>query len=247
MPRACVSPSFLLPVLAAPFAGSFLGVLVRRLPEGRPVALDRSRCESCGHALGPAELVPIVSYVWQRGRCRHCGAAIGRFHLVFELSALLVAAWAAAAVEPELGWLWADCVFGWMLLALAWIDWTHLRLPDVLTLPLLLAGLGATALLDPDDATDHALAAAIGYAALRLVSFGYLKLRGREGLGAGDAKLLAAAGAWLGLAGLGPVLLLACLGGLAVALGRGGLRATTVIPLGTCLAGAAWLVRLYGQ
>ena len=118
---------------------------------------------------------------------------------------MLVAAWAAAAVEPELGWLWADCVFGWMLLALAWIDWTHLRLPDVLTLPLLLAGLGATALLDPDDATDHALAAAIGYAALRLVSFGYLKLRGREGLGAGDAKLLAAAGgvAWAGRAGSG--------------------------------------------
>ena len=211
------------------------------------MVLDRSRCESCGQALGPAELVPIASYIWQRGRCRHCGAAIARFHLIFELAAVLVAAW-ASLLEPEPLWLWADCVFGWGLLALAWIDWTHLRLPDVLTLSLLLAGLGATALLDPAAATDHAIAAAFGYLALRLLSFAYLKLRGREGLGAGDAKLLAAIGAWLGLSGLGPVLLMACLAGIAVAVIRGGsLRATTVIPLGTCLATAAWLVRLYGQ
>ena len=237
-------PPAVLPFLAAPFVGSFLGVLVRRLPEARPVALDRSRCEACGHALGPAELVPIASYLWQRGRCRHCHAQIPASHLWIELAALAVPA-TASLFDVDPAWLWADCGLGWALLALGWIDWTHLRLPDVLTLPLLLAGLAATALLDPGLASDHALAAALGYGALRLLSALYLRLRGREGLGAGDAKLLAACGAWVGLAGLGPTLLVAAVAGFGAALIRGGgLRAHTVVPLGTCLALGAWSVRL---
>ncbi len=237
-------PPFVLPLLLAPFAGSVLGVWVRRIPAGRPVALDRSRCESCGHALGPGELVPVASFLLQRGRCRRCGAPIAPAHLLIELAAVAVAG-SAALAEPDAAWLWADCVLGWGLLALGWIDWTHLRLPDVLTLPLLLAGLAATALLDPAEAPGHALAAALGYAALRALALGYRAWRGREGLGAGDAKLLAASGAWVGLAGLGPVLLAASAAGLAVAVLRGGrLRATTVIPLGTCLAAGTWAARL---
>ena len=237
----------LLPLLAAPFVGSFLGVLIRRLPDGRPVALDRSRCEACGHALGPAEMVPVASYLLLGGRCRHCGARVPRVHLWVELAALAIPA-TAAPFEPDAAWLWADCVLGWALLALGWIDWTHLRLPDVLTLPLLLAGLGATLLLDPAMAPDHALAAALAYAALRLLSVVYRRVRGREGLGEGDAKLLAAAGAWVGLAGLGPILLIAAITGLLAALLRGGgLRANTVVPLGTCLALGTWAVRLLLQ
>ena len=235
---------WLLPLLAAPFVGSFLGVLVRRLPEGRPVVFARSHCEHCGRTLAPAELIPIASFLWQRGRCRGCGTRIAPAHLWIELAATAIAA-SAALVEPDPTTLAADCVLGWGLLALAWIDWTHLRLPDILTLPLLLAGLGATAWLDPASATDHALAAALGYAFLRLLAIGYRALRGREGLGGGDAKMLAAAGAWLGLAGLGPTLLVAGLTGFAVALLRGGgLRATTIIPFGTCLACGAWTCRL---
>ena len=238
-------PPFLFPVVAAPFVGSVLGVWVRRIPAGLPVALDRSRCELCGHTLGPRDLMPIASYLWQRGRCRHCGGRVAPAHLAIEVAAVAVAL-SAAAVEPDAAWLWADCVFGWGLLALGWIDWTHLRLPDVLSLPLLLAGLAATAWLDPAEATGHALAAALGYAALRLLALGYRAWRGREGLGGGDAKLLAAIGAWVGLAGLGPTLLLAAVAGLVAAVLRGGgLRATTVIPLGTCLAVAAWAVRLF--
>ena len=223
-----------------------LGVWVRRMPAGQPVGWDRSRCELCGHALGAAELVPIASYLWQRGRCRHCHGRVSPAHLAIELAATAVAL-SAAAAQPDPAWLWADCVFGWGLLALGWIDWTHLRLPDALSLPLVLAGLAATAWLDPAMATDHAAAAALGYVALRLLAFGYRAWRKREGLGGGDAKLLAAIGAWVGLAGLGPTLLGAAVAGvLAAALRGGGFRATTVIPLGTCLAVAAWAVRLAG-
>ncbi len=206
----------------------------------------RSCCERCGRVLSAAELVPFVSFMWQRGRCRGCGGPIAPAHLWIELAAVAVAA-SAVTAEPDPATLWADCGLGWALLALAWIDWTHLRLPDALTLPLLLAGLGATAWLDPAEATGHAVAAALGYAALQLLAIGYRALRGRDGLGGGDAKLLAAAGAWVGLSGLGPVLLIAACAGILVALVRGGgLQATTVVPFGTCLAVGTWLVRLFG-
>ena len=99
-------PVWLLPLLLAPIVGSFLGVLVRRLPEGRPVALDRSACDSCGTPLGARDLVPLVSYLALRGRCRHCGAPIGRFHPAIELAAVLVAAVVVCAWSAR-GWLGA--------------------------------------------------------------------------------------------------------------------------------------------
>ena len=234
-------------LIAAPFVGSFLGVIVRRLPAGLPVAWSRSQCDQCGHVLAPADLVPIVSFLWLHGRCRFCQGRIAPMHLGLELAAIAVAA-SAGLVEGEPALLWADCALGWTLLALACIDWTHLRLPDALTLPLLLAGLTATAVLDPDAAPDHAAAAAIGYLALRLVGAGYRAWRGRDGLGGGDAKMLAAAGAWVGIAGVGPTILMAALAGIAVtALRGGGMRATTVVPFGTFLAMGTWLTRLYFQ
>ena len=237
---------WLLVLLAAPFAGSLLGVLVRRLPIGRPVAWARSCCETCGHVLTPGELVPLVSYLLQRGRCRACGAPIDPAHWWIELVAVAVAG-SAAVMEPDAARLGAGCILGWTLLALAWIDWTDLILPDVLTLPLLLAGLGVTEWQDPAASLDHALAALLGYAALRLLALGYRALRGREGLGGGDAKMLAAGGAWVGLAGLGPAVLAAAVTGILLAVIRGGgLRATTVVPFGTCLAVGIWGVWLLG-
>src|SRR6185436_7482720 len=93
-------------LVAAPFAGSFLGVVVRRLPAGRPVALARSACDSCAAPLGVAELVPLISYILRRGRCRACGAPIGWFHPAVELAALAVAAWALSVDGGAR--LWAD-------------------------------------------------------------------------------------------------------------------------------------------
>ena len=83
-----------MPLLAAPFVGSVLGVLILRLPAGRPVVLARSACEDCGAALQPQDLVPLLSYAALRGRCRRCGHPIGWFHPAVELAALAVAAWA---------------------------------------------------------------------------------------------------------------------------------------------------------
>lgn len=236
------------PVLAGPFVGSFVGVVIRRLPDGRPLLLGRSACEGCGRMLRPWDMVPLASWLVLRGRCRDCGAPISVFHPAVELAAMLVAL-SAACVNPfDIPLLWAGCVLGWTLLALGWIDWQLFRLPDPLTLPLVVAGLIATYLLNHPAIVDHAAAAAIGYAALSLLDAGYWRLRGRHGLGAGDAKLFAACGAWAGVAGLGPVLLLGALFGIGIAgikrLNGERLSRTTRLPFGTCLAAALWAVWL---
>lgn len=242
-------PGWLLPLLLSPIAGSFLGVLVRRLPRNLPVAFDRSRCEACGQALTARDLVPVVSYVALRGGCRRCRAPIAPMHLGIELAAIGIALWEALA-EADPARLWLGCLLGWTLLALAWIDWEHFRLPDALTLPLLLAGLGATLLLDPEAAPEHAAAAALGYLVLRGLALAYRALRGREGMGAGDAKLLAAAGAWVGMAALPTVVLGAALLGIGLALAarlRGqAVTRTTPVPFGPGLCAALWLAWLYG-
>jgi leader peptidase (prepilin peptidase) / N-methyltransferase len=154
-------------------------------------------------------------------------------------------------VDNNSGRLWADCLLGWTLLTLSWIDWRWMRLPDILTLPLLLAGLFFTFVTQPLAITDHAGGAAAGYLALLGVAWCYRIMRGREGIGAGDAKLLAAAGAWLGLARLPFVVLLAALLGLgaaaSLALGGRTLRADTALPFGPCLAIALWLLWLHGD
>ena len=155
--------------------------------------------------------------------------------------------WGAGGAAP----LWAECALGWTLLALAWIDAEHFLLPDVLTLPLLLAGLAWCGWSDPSALGDHALGAALGYAGLRAVALAYRALRGREGMGAGDAKLLGACGAWLGVAALPWLLLGAALMGLAAAAtmrlrGRAVGR-LTALPFGPFLAAACWLAVLAGQ
>jgi leader peptidase (prepilin peptidase)/N-methyltransferase len=209
-----------------------------------------SVCEACGVALTAAELVPLGSYILQRGHCRRCGAAIDPFHPAIEIAAFIVALWAVLA-ERDAARLWADCLLGWTLLTLSWIDWRWMRLPDVLTLPLLLVGLLNTLAIQPEAMTEHAAGAAAGYLALRGVAWCYRRVRGREGIGAGDAKLLGAAGAWLGLAWLPYVVLLAALLGLGAAtclalIGRS-MRADTALPFGPCLALAFWLLWLDGD
>ena len=234
-------------LLAAPFAGSFFFVLIRRLPARRPVLWGRSCCESCGHRLGPLELVPILSFLAQRGRCRACGAPIDVAHLAAELIALLIAAAVVATGADELA-LWGGCGLGWTLLALAWIDWEEGVLPDALTLPLVVCGLALAWWLTPWTLTDRAIGAIVGYLGFRLLATLYRAFRNREGLGQGDAKLLAASGAWLGWQALGNVVLLAALLGLGSALvarARGqSLGATTALPFGPPLAVATFVLWL---
>ena len=242
------TPGWLWPILASPFIGSFLGVLVMRLPEGRQVTAGRSACDHCGHRLGPLDLVPIVSWLALRGRCRHCGAKIAVLPLVMELGALLVALW-AASVSDDLA-LWAGCVLGWSLLTLAAIDFRDGILPDALTLPLILGGLGATYFFTPWQLLDSAIGAVAGFAIFALIRWLYRRLRGREGLGLGDAKLLAAAGAWVTWDGLPSVVLIGAVAGLAIALitNRRGERLALdqALPFGPALCLGTWLVWLYG-
>jgi leader peptidase (prepilin peptidase)/N-methyltransferase len=168
---------------------------------------------------------------------------------VLGLAALLVVAWAVSAdADPQR--LLLGSVLGWSLLALAWIDLNTLRLPDALTLPLTAVGLAA-AWLDPSSSLLSSLIGAVaGYGAFLGVQVLYQLARGREGLGRGDAKLLAAGGAWLGWQALPWVVLLAALLGLALALlyrMRGArLTADTAVPFGPPLAFAIWIIWLYG-
>lgn len=226
--------------------GSFLATVILRLPEGRSPLGGRSACDGCGRVLGPLELVPLVSMVWQRGRCRTCGARIDPIHAWTELACAGIggiAFWLLPPIEA-LGW----SVLCWCLLTLAILDWRHFWLPDLLTLPLACLGLTLAQWVNDVTFADRLLGAAAGYLSLVAISLGYRLLRGRQGLGLGDAKLLGALGAWLGWHSLPFLLLIASLLGLSlVAIGfvRGRrIDATTRLPLGTflCLAAIpAWL------
>ena len=241
--------AFGLPLFVAPFVGSFLGVLIRRLPVGRGVVWSRSACDSCAQVLGPLEMVPIASFLALRGRCRNCGARIARMHLAVELAAVLVPLSIMGAGLLDLPTLWVSCVLGWTLLALAWIDATSFLLPDALTLPLLAAGLAQCRWLSPDLLADHAAAAIAAWLGLWALSAAYRHLRHRDGLGQGDLKLFAAGAAWTGLAALPQVLLIAALLGILMAaaamlVGRR-LTMSTRVPFGPALAAAIWIVFLW--
>jgi leader peptidase (prepilin peptidase)/N-methyltransferase len=235
-------------LLAAPVIGSFLGAMAMRLPERRPLMWARSECESCGHVLSARELVPLASFVWLKGRCRSCGAPIGAFPLIMEVAAVAVVAWAATR-GASTGLFAAGCIFGWMLLLLAAIDWRVQLLPDVLTLPLLLAGLAASFFLPLGSWRDHLIGAGAGFVALALIAWLYHRLRKREGLGLGDAKLLAAIGAWVGWQALPAVVLagsvLGLLFAIALSLYGRGLRMSDRLPFGVFLSAGGWLVWLY--
>ncbi len=241
-------PHWLAAAILAPFVGSFLGVLAMRLPARQPVAVGRSHCPDCGATLGIADLVPLVSWLASGGKCRHCGAPVDRIYPAIELAALAVPLWAASETT---GWvLWAGCVLGWGLLALAVMDMRSMVLADSLTLPLVAIGLGVSWALGTGTLYSAAIGAAAGFLSFALIGWLYRKLRGRDGLGLGDAKLLAAAGAWLTWMALPSVVALAALSGLATALIRSvagrPFRAGERLPFGPHLCGAMWLVWLYG-
>ena len=236
-------------LVLSPFIGSFLGVVITRLPRFETIIHGRSHCTACGVTLSPRDLIPLASFLWLRGRCRICAAPIPRLLPVIEIAALVIAA-ASIVAAPSGPTVMADAALGWALLALAAIDIATFRLPDAITLPLLLAGLALAAAHSFDAATTHAATATLCYLGLRGLGAAFRALRGVDGLGAGDAKLLAAGGAWLGPQAIPSVLLLAGLIGLAwfaaLALTGKPIRRTTAIPFGPALAAALWLARLAG-
>ena len=108
-------------IIASPVVGSFLGVVIERLPARKQFVWGRSHCDACGHELGPLDLIPFASWILSRGRCRYCRARLSVFYPLIELGAVLVAIWSAIATS---GWrLFASCGLGWALLVVAIIGW----------------------------------------------------------------------------------------------------------------------------
>ena len=213
------SPEVLLMLLLGLVIGSFLNVVVYRLPrmlEGvdeATLSFPRSHCPACQTPLKLWHNIPLLSYVLLKGRCGFCQSPISQQYPLVELTNALL--WALCAWHwnaPFTALAWAVCMS--CLLALSVIDWQTTYLPDALTQPLLWLGLLASSLGWLDVSVQHAVWGAVaGYASLWLVAMGFQRITGKEGMGAGDFKLLAALGAWLGPFALIPLVLMASVGG----------------------------------
>ena len=212
--------------------------------------VPRSRCSSCGHAIRWYENIPLVSYLFLRGRCAACGVRFGvRYFTVEAVTAALFyfCVWRWGGTATALAW----CGFSAALLALAMIDWDTTLLPDDITLPLLWAGLIASALQwNPAVRLADAMWGAVaGYLSLWLVYWGFKLATGKEGMGFGDFKLFAALGVWFGWGGLVPIILMASVIGAAVGIlmkFTSGLREGGYVPFGPFLAGAGFTAMLFG-
>ena len=235
-------------VLISPAIGSFLNVLIDRLPRGENPVWPGSHCRDCGVPLRARDLVPVLSYVLSRGCCRHCGAAIAPWHLYVELAATGVAVLAVL-------WGGGTLVIGlsalvlWILLALIVCDLIWLRLPNVLTAGLAgcAVALSLTGLALPGGIAQAGIGAVIGAGSFWGLRWGYHQLRGREGLGLGDVKLMAGLGALVGPWLLPHMILLAASGALLVAMiqhltGRQTMQGSRPLPFGAALALAGAIV-----
>jgi len=164
------------------------------------------------------------------------------------MTSVLLGVWSGLAVDWPLAVIGAPLAVALLLIAV--IDAEHFWLPNILTLPLGAAGLAASAFIGPGSFVDHLIGAVLGFAVLAGLAALYKRLRGRDGLGGGDARLLAAIGAWVGWAGLPSVVVWASLAGLSWVLARIVARRApsldTALPYGTYLAIGAWLTWLYG-
>ncbi len=253
------------------FVGSFLNVVIHRLPrmmerdwhaqaaelrgEQAPanerfnLATPRSRCPHCGHQITMLENIPIVSYVVLHGRRAHCGAGISRRYPIVEaLSALLsaYAAWHFGFGASALGAL----LFVWAMVALTFIDLDTQLLPDDITLPLLWLGLAFNLGTTCAELPDAVIGAMAGYLALWAVFWLFKLATGKEGMGYGDFKLLAAIGAWLGWQMLPLTILLSSLVGavvgiLLIVVARHGRNVP--IPFGPYLAAAGLIALFWGE
>lgn len=251
--------------------GSFLNVVIHRLPrmleqrwarecadlQGQPPPVaealslwrPRSRCPHCGHAIAWHENIPLLSYLWQRGRCTACARRISlRYPLVELTCAALFAVCIAQSGWTPVGLAWSGLCA--TLLVLGCIDWDTTLLPDDLTLPLLWAGLIASALQWTGVPLSSAVWGAVaGYLSLWLIFWAYKLLTGKEGMGYGDFKLFAALGAWLGPSALVAVILMASTTGAVVGLvlkAKKQLREGGYVPFGPFLACAGVLTVLVG-
>lgn len=233
----------LIGALLGALIGSFVGTLVLRWPAGKSVASGRSACDGCGRTLTAPDLIPLLSFFIFRGRARCCGTRIAILHPLAEGLAAVIGAVAFAISPPQHAI--AGALFGWLLLALALLDWRHYWLPARLTYGLGIVGLIVGWLGIGVPLHDRIIGGLAGFAAFEVVRIGYRLLRGRDGMGAGDARLFAGIGLWLGWRPLPLVLLLASLAGLtwcvALVIVRRG-QPVGKVQFGSFLALAGWVM-----
>lgn len=239
-------------LLMAPAVGSFLGVLVDRLPRQEDVFRQRSRCRDCQHPLAVWDLVPVLSYVWLGGKCRYCRAALSPWHLYMEVAAFGLAVVAVSAGGDALQ-TWLSTVFLWLLLALLAADLIWFRLPDPLNAALLVVAVGVSVQPGQIGLKAALIGAFLGVVIFLALRIGYQAMRKREGLGLGDVKLMAGLGAFAGPWDLPLLLLIASLGALlAGVVGLRNKRSSTPIglqrlPFGAALCAAAMLLWVLRQ
>lgn len=251
--------------------GSFLNVVIHRLPiimqrdwqsqcdelnglsNSQPTEIlslsrPRSHCPHCGHVISALENIPVLSFLMLRGRCKQCKSPISlRYPLIEILTATLslVVAWYFGFTIACA----AALLMTWALIALTFIDVDHQLLPDKITLPLLWLGLLFNLYGTFTSLHSAVIGAIAGYLSLWLVFHGFKLLTGKEGIGYGDFKLLAALGAWLGWQFLPAIVLLSSLVGAVVGISLMLLKKQQqeqAIPFGPYLAAAGWLALLWG-
>ena len=266
----------LLALILGLLVGSFLNVVIYRVPEGLNrnwklqakqmldlpleqgegerfnILMPPSHCPSCKSAIKPWQNIPILSYVLLKGQCKHCHAAISlRYPLVELLTGLVfaVCAWKFGATWTAL----AVMVFSAYLIAMIFIDADTQLLPDQLTLPLMWAGIVfhlAAYLLQADwgitTLVDSLLGAIVGYMSLWSIFQLFKLVTGKEGMGYGDFKLLAALGAWLGISVLPIIIIMSALVGLVFALIMK-VAKNQPMPFGPYLAISGWIVLIFSQ
>ena len=231
--------------------GSFLNVVIYRLPRGLNLAKPPSACPRCGARIRPYDNVPVLSYLWLGGKCRRCRVRISPVYPVVE--ALTAGAFVLAFFHHGRDWSWpflATCLFACALIALGFIDFFHQILPDEITLPGLVLALGYSFVREDLTFLQALLGAAVGAGFLLLVYLAYKGLRKKEGLGFGDVTMMLFIGAFVGWQKTLLTLILASFAGalvgvVLIAVRKKGLQ--HALPFGTFLAPAAFIAALWGD
>lgn len=268
-----ISPALMVgvAVILGLLIGSFLNVVIYRLPiqlniswremarevlglkaEVEPrisIAFPASHCPKCNATIKPWHNIPVISYLLLKGKCPNCSAKISPQYPLVELATGIITGFIVyhyGVTEQAL----LALIFSWCLIALTGIDFGHKLLPDNITLPLLWLGLLANTQSIFTDLTSAVIGAAAGYLSLWSIYIVYKKLTGKEGMGHGDFKLLAALGAWMGWQFLPMIVLLSAVVGAVVGiagiiiLGR---DRQIPIAFGPYLAAAGWIALLWGE
>ncbi|MFA6037769.1 MAG: A24 family peptidase [Legionellales bacterium] len=233
---------FIIVVFVGLVIGSFLNVVIYRLPRSLNVALPASHCPKCKTPLRYWQNIPIISFFILKGRCHTCKAPISYRYVFIEILTMVL----SMVALMQFGWqllLLPVLLFTYALIALTFIDIDEQILPDSITLSLLWIGLALNSFNVLATPLEAIWGAIIGFSALWLINYLYSLFRKRDGIGMGDQKLLAAIGAWLGASALAPVIMIASLLGLLIALILMMLKRldyNAPIPFGPFLALAAW-------